>query len=166
MNEFYSIALILLSIFQPHLPQKYTQFFALMPESNSVVTHVYDGDTVKLLNGQKVRYIGMDTPEVQHGKNKAECFAKKSLQKNMELVLNKKVRLVKDISETDKYGRLLRYVYVEDEEGREVFVNDYLVKEGYATTLTIPPDVAYLDKLKLSQQQAEGKNKGLWKECK
>src|SRR4030067_982445 len=74
-----------------------------------LVVKVVDGDTVELENGQKVRYIGIDTPETTLGKN--DCYGTEATEKNKELVEGKRVRLEKDISETDKFGRLLRYVY-------------------------------------------------------
>ena len=76
---------------------------------------------------------------------------------DVKLVLNKKVRLVKDISQNDKYGRLLRYVYVD-----KVFVNNHLVKEGYAYVSTYPPDVRFQELFIQSQQLAREKQKGFW----
>lgn len=125
------------------------------------VVRVIDGDTIILENGKTVRYIGIDTPELRTKKGKPECYAYEAKKKNEALVLGKKVRLEKDVSETDKYGRLLRYVYVDG-----VFVNEYLVKEGYATVLTYPPDVAYANLFLVAQQDARENNRGLWgKQC-
>jgi len=73
------------------------------------------------------------------------------------LVLNKKVRLVKDVSDTDRYGRLLRYVYVDD-----TFVNDYLVKEGYAKASTYAPDVKFSGQFAASEREARENKRGLW----
>ncbi len=128
-------------------------------ESDSLlVTKVIDGDTIVLSSGKTVRYIGIDAPETSRGE---ECFANGSTAKNMELVLGKDVRLEKDVSETDRYGRLLRYVYVGD-----VFVNEYLVMEGFATVSTYPPDVAYSELFKKAEKDARENNRGLWGECK
>ena len=77
------------------------------------VTRVIDGDTIELETGQKVRYIGINTPETVDPRKPAECFGRESSEKNKELVEGKIVELEKDISETDKYQRLLRYVYVD-----------------------------------------------------
>lgn len=121
--------------------------------NQAVVIRVIDGDTVELANGQRVRYIGMDTPE------RGKCFFQEAKQANEKLVLNKKVKLVKDVSQTDKYGRLLRYVYVGD-----IFVNNFLVKEGYAVIATYPPDVKYQELFLKSQRQARTNQKGLWGE--
>jgi micrococcal nuclease len=78
------------------------------------------------------------------------------------LVLNKKVRLEKDVSETDKYGRLLRFVYLED----GTFVNLELLKEGYASVMTIPPDVSLSSVFLQAEQQARTAKLGLWSACK
>lgn len=92
-----------------------------------LVTRVIDGDTIELENGKRVRYLGINTPESVDPRKPVECFGKEASFKNKELVLNKKVVLEKDISEIDKYGRLLRYVYVDN-----IFVNLELIKQGYA----------------------------------
>ena len=121
------------------------------------VIRVIDGDTIEIEGGQKVRYIGIDTPEAttQH-----ECFGTQAASKNRELTEGKDVSLEKDISQTDKYGRLLRYVYIDN-----LFVNEYLVSEGYAHSSSYPPDIKYQDRLKSAQNQAMSANKGLWNTC-
>ena len=129
----------------------------------AIVTRVIDGDTIEVnLGGSiyKVRYIGIDTPETVHPTQPVECFGQEASDKNSELVAGKTVRLEKDVSETDKYGRLLRYVWVGD-----IFVNDYLVRQGYAYASTYPPDVKYADQLAQAQTEAIGNNRGLWAVC-
>ncbi|GIW62292.1 MAG: hypothetical protein KatS3mg090_1002 [Patescibacteria group bacterium] len=121
------------------------------------VVEVIDGDTIVLENGEKVRYIGIDTPELNTERGDPECFALEAKKANERLVLGKKVKLEKDVSERDKYGRLLRYVYVED-----IFVNEYLVREGYAKAVSFPPDVKYQERFLQAERQAREKNKGLW----
>lgn len=121
------------------------------------VIKVIDGDTVVLDTGQVVRYIGVDTPESSQGR---ECFAKEATEKNKELVLGKKVRLEKDVSETDRYKRLLRYVYLDN-----IFINEILVYDGYATASTYPPDVKYADLFRQAEKYARENKKGLWGEC-
>jgi len=121
------------------------------------VENVIDGDTIKLENGDVVRYIGIDTPETKHPSKPQECFGQEASKKNEELVEGKEVRLVKDVSETDRYNRLLRYVYVED-----VFVNDYLVREGFANASSYPPDVKYQDQFTEAEQKARENERGLW----
>ncbi len=104
-------------------------------ESQVKVVRVIDGDTIEIAGGAHVRYIGMDTPETYP---KVEFYGPEAKAKNIELVEGKLVTLEKDVSETDKYGRLLRYVYVDG-----VFVNGELVRLGYAEAVSYPPDTRY-----------------------
>jgi len=131
------------------------------------VTRVIDGDTIELETGQKVRYIGINTPETVDPRKTTECFGLESSQKNKELVEGKTVRLEKDVSETDKYGRLLRYVYLMPGNvgSDQIFVNDYLVRQGFAYESTYPPDVKYQNQFTSAQQEAMSKNIGLWSAC-
>ena len=131
------------------------------PTSSPILTYakvvrVIDGDTIVIETGQHVRYIGMNTSEVET----SECFATEASQININLVLGKEVRLEKDISEIDKYGRLLRFVYIGD-----IFIDDYLVKNGYAETMTVPPDVKYKDQFSQSEKYARENSLGLWSKC-
>ncbi len=121
------------------------------------VTKVIDGDTIEIEGGQRVRYIGIDTPETVDPRRPVGCFGKEASNINKELVEGKEVRLEKDISEIDKYGRLLRYVYVDN-----LFVNDYLVKEGYAKASSYPPDIKYQEQFRKSEEEARLNKKGLW----
>jgi len=124
------------------------------------VIKVIDGDTIKLENGEVVRYIGIDTPETVHPSKPVQCFGREASNKNKELVEGKLVRLEKDITDRDKYGRLLRYVWVGD-----LFVNDYLVRQGYAYVYTYPPDVKYSEQFVQAQREARENNRGLWAVC-
>ncbi len=130
--------------------------------SYGVVSRVVDGDTIDLESGERVRYIGMDTPETVDPRRTVQCFGKEASERNKELVVGKKVRLEKDVSETDRYGRLLRYVYLED----GTFVNVELVKEGYARALTISPDVAKSSLFVAAARRAREEQKELWAVCK
>lgn len=141
------------------------------------VVKVIDGDTIVLENGKTVRYIGIDTPELHHPKKAVECFAQEAKMANEKLVLGKKVKLEKDISETDKYGRLLRYVYVKKSEQNEseaeneasesgmIFVNEYLLREGFARLSTFPPDVKYVNLFQKAEKEARENNRGLYQKC-
>lgn len=130
------------------------------PSAQTVkVTRVVDGDTIEIEGGQKVRYIGIDTPETVDPKKPVQCFGKEASNKNKELVENKQVRLEKDVSETDQFGRLLRYVYIDD-----VFVNDYLVRNGFAHSSTFPPDVKYQSQFLEAEKEARENGRGLWAE--
>lgn len=128
------------------------------------VIKVVDGDTIEVDLGsgniKTVRYIGIDTPETVDPRKSVQCFGKEASAKNKELVGGGTVGLEKDISETDKYGRLLRYVYMGD-----LFINQLLVAEGYAYSSSYPPDIKYQDKFKVAEQQAKANNKGLWSSC-
>ncbi len=142
-----------------------------VPERNipetAMVKHVIDGDTIELENGRKVRYIGINAPEIYYPDGQNECFALESRKANMRLVEGKTILLVKDISGTDKYGRLLRYVYVSDPKSNmELFVNKILLSEGYARLMAIPPDLAYYRDFKNEQVKAQNANKGLWNACR
>jgi len=124
------------------------------------VIRVFDGDTIEIEGGKRIRYIGIDTPEIKNDKGAVECFAQQARDKNRELVEGKMVTLLKDVSETDDYGRLLRYVFIED-----IFVNEVLVKEGYAKSTPIAPDIAYRNQLFESQKTAQTRKRGLWISC-
>lgn len=133
-----------------------------------LVTKVVDGDTIQLEDGRVVRYIGVDTPETKDPRKPVQCFGDKASEENKKLVEDKMVKLEKDISETDRYDRLLRYVYVDDPStgsGQAIFVNDYLVKEGFARSSSYPPDVKYQEVFRASEEEARNMDKGLWSEC-
>jgi len=118
---------------------------------------VIDGDTIVLDTGEKVRYTGVDTPETVDPRKPVQCFGKEASDKNKELVAGKEVKLVKDISDKDKYGRLLRYVYVGDK-----FINDSLVKDGFAHSSSYPPDIKYQEQFRKSEEEAKNNKIGLW----
>lgn len=131
------------------------------------VTEVIDGDTFKIDSGEKVRLVGVDTPELHHPKKPVQCFGKEAMAKTKKLIEGKTVRLEKDVSETDMYGRLLRLVYLSNDSNQPVlFLNNYLVEEGFARIATFPPDVKFAELFRQSQQEAMKNNKGLWKDCK
>lgn len=129
------------------------------------VTKVIDGDTIELQDGQTVRLIGIDTPETVDPRRPVGCFGKEASNETKRLVFNKVVILQKDVSETDKYGRLLRYVYLPLEDGQTLFVNDYLVRKGFAKALTFPPDVKFNEQFREAEQQAREAKRGLWGRC-
>ena len=128
------------------------------------VVRVIDGDTVWVeIDGQifDVRYIGMDTPETVHRQVGVECYGPEASQRNRELVESQTVYLEKDVSETDRYSRLLRYVSLSD--GR--MVNEVLVAEGFAEAKTYPPDTKYEDRFSEAETAAKAAKKGMWGEC-
>jgi micrococcal nuclease len=129
------------------------------PPQTGIVVDVVDGDTIKVLldaDGKvySVRYIGMDTPE---NTSQVEYFGPEATAKNSELVYGKSVTLIKDVSETDRYGRLLRYVIADN-----IFVNYELVARGYANTASYPPDIACIPTFQAAEGQASASRLGLW----
>ncbi len=124
--------------------------------SGVLVTRVIDGDTLQIQDGRKVRLIGIDAPE----KKGIECYSNESSKYLESLVLGQSVTLEKDVSETDRYGRLLRYVYKDSAS-----INETLISEGYAFALTYPPDVKYSVKFKIAEKSAKDFKKGLWGGC-
>ena len=119
-----------------------------------MVTRVIDGDTIVIQGGYRVRYIGIDTPEIHP---ETEAFGIKAWQANRQLVEGKQVRLERDVSETDKYGRLLRYVYVDD-----TMVNAELVRQGLARVKAYPPDTKYQGYLEELEAEAKSEGRGMW----
>jgi micrococcal nuclease len=129
------------------------------PPQTGKVVDVVDGDTIKVLldaDGMtySVRYIGMDTPE---DTSQVEYFGPEATAKNSQLVYGKNVTIIKDVSETDRYDRLLRYVIADN-----LFVNYELVAQGYANTASYPPDVACIPTFQAAEQKASIFKLGLW----
>ena len=124
-----------------------------------IVKYVIDGDTIILTNGEKVRYVGIDTPE------RGQCWYRQAKELNRKLVSGKKVRLELDKSNRDRYQRLLRYVYVTDKNGVEKFVNLELVKAGLARAKEYKPDIKYNLRLKEAENYAKLNKLGLWGGC-
>lgn len=119
------------------------------------VTYVFDGDTIEVeLDGRtyRLRYIGVDTPE------REEPFYQAAFDFNRELVEGETVTLMRDVSETDQYGRLLRYVYLDD----GTFVNAAIIRAGMGRIVTFPPDVAQTENLKQLQEEAREAGAGMW----
>lgn len=126
------------------------------------VIHVIDGDTIDVRIAEevmRVRYIGIDTPEPYAG-TAPECFAADASAANRSLVAGQTVALVADQEDRDTYNRLLRYVYVDD-----VLVNAELLRGGFATTLTIPPNTRFARQFAELQATAQNQSRGLWAAC-
>jgi len=132
------------------------------------VTEVVDGDTIKVdINGNNytVRFIGIDTPETKDPRRPVGCFGKEASAETKSLLNDKEVILKKDVSDVDKYNRILRYVYLPLPNGQTLFVNDYLIRAGFAKVSTYPPDVKYTEQFIEAERQAREGNKGLWGRC-
>ena len=140
------------------------------------VLSVHDGDTIRVkINGnkEKVRFVGVNTPEVAKDGNPAEFMAEEAKEFTEKNLKNKEIYLEKDISDRDKYDRLLRYVWLEkplsnpelsDIENKTL--NGILVKEGYAYANYYKPDIKYHDYLKDLEKSAKNNKKGIWSERK
>lgn len=131
-----------------------------------VVTRVVDGDTIEISSGKTVRFIGIDTPETVDPRRSVGCFGKEASNKTKDLLSGRQIILQKDVSETDKYRRLLRYIFLPLPDGRILFVNDYLVREGFAKALTYPPDVKYNEQFRQAEKEAREGSRGLWGRCR
>jgi micrococcal nuclease len=130
------------------------------------VVRVVDGDTVKVRIGSgtaTVRYIGVDTPESVKPGVPVQCFAKRASAFNRSLVEGKRVRLRLGPEHYDRYGRLLAYVGLIDQNGRSV--NALLVARGYARVLTIPPNTQHEQAYTRLEQRARDRGLGLWSAC-
>jgi micrococcal nuclease len=129
------------------------------------VVRVVDGDTIAVLvagRREKVRYIGVDTPETHHPTKPVQCFGPAAAAFNARLVGGERVRLVRDVEERDRFGRLLAYVYrVRD----GLFVNAELARRGYAHPLTIAPDVRYAERFAALAREARAAGRGMWVSC-
>jgi micrococcal nuclease len=129
------------------------------------VTRVVDGDTVHARVGgrdETIRYIGLDTPETVKPNTPVQCFGKAASAANRRLVDGQRVRLRLDAEPRDRYGRLLAYVY-RRRDG--LFVNAALVRDGFATILTIPPNVSHAGDLRGLERRARARRRGLWGAC-
>ncbi|MEE9274038.1 MAG: thermonuclease family protein [bacterium] len=128
------------------------------------IRRVIDGDTVVRETGARVRYIGVDTPEIKHPRRPVECLGKEASALNRKLVEGKRVLLVRDVSRVDRYGRQLRYVYLLDREGRpSTLVNEELVRRGLARVRFYPPDVRERPRIRAAQRRARRARRGIWR---
>ena len=132
----------------------------------AVVTRVVDGDTIVVHLGgrdERVRLIGIDTPETVDPRKPVQCFGKEASAHTHELLpAGTVVRLERDVEARDRFDRLLAYVYrVSD----GLFVNLALASDGYAQMLTIPPNVAYVDEFRAAVTDARRSGRGLWSSC-
>jgi micrococcal nuclease len=125
------------------------------------VQYVVDGDTIEIENQVKLRLIGIDSPE------RDECGYQEAKDFLAQLLTGEHVRIEKDISGADQYGRLLRYVYLPASESAadDVLVNEALIRAGHAQTLAIAPDNRYRDLFATAQEEAKQAQKGIWGQC-
>ncbi len=124
----------------------------------TAVQRVVDGDTFITAGGERVRLIGIDTPESVHPSGVVEVYGVESSDYTKALIEDKTVYMEKDVSDRDRYDRLLRYVYLED----GTFVNLHLIEEGYARVVTYPPDTRHTEGFLEAERKARDQDKGLW----
>ena len=133
-------------------------------ESRASVVRVVDGDTIVVrVSGfyeRIVRYIGIDAPE--SGRFRKDCFGEQAKEIHRQLAEGKTLRLERDTSESDRFGRLLRYAYLPD----GTMVNEALVRMGAAIARSYPPDVKHQERLSLAESQARAEGRGLWGACR
>lgn len=137
-------------------------FLLPLPASGRQTLHevkfVYDGDTILLSNGEKVRYLGINAPEIDHEGGKSEPLAHEARRFNMEILARHRVRLETEIEKRDRYDRLLAHVFLED--GR--LVSELMVLKGFAHVLRIQPNLKYWDRLLEAQRRAMKEGTGIW----
>jgi len=129
------------------------------------VTKVVDGDTFWIDNGrqegEKIRLIGVDAPESRKtGRKNIGFYGKEAKEYLTQSITGKRVRLEFDVDKKDQYGRTLAYVYLEN----GVFLNEELIKEGYAMVMTVPPNVKFAEHFASLQAKARESKKGLWRD--
>ena len=132
---------------------------------SGTVVRTVDGDTVwvRLASGvEKVRYIGIDTPEVHHPTRGEEPGGRAATEINRGLVGDRPVRLEPDVQLRDRHGRLLAYVWVRRADGVEVMANAELLRLGYAQVMTVPPNVRHAEMFRKLATEAREHHRGLW----
>ncbi|MGR9114488.1 MAG: thermonuclease family protein [Gammaproteobacteria bacterium] len=122
------------------------------------IKQVYDGDTVLLADGRKIRLLGINTPEIE-GRNKTEEAGGEEAKRWLNDKFNgTRIRLVHDVEQQDKYGRTLAHLFTE----RKQHINLELVREGLATVNIYPPNLQYAQALISAQNEAEAAGRGIW----
>jgi len=133
----------------------------IFEDSIHKVERVVDGDTIDIEGGERIRLLGIDTPE------SGACFSAESTSYLQLLLADAHITIEKDITGSDRYERLLRYVYIpsDDIKNDDVFVNEQLVREGYAVVMPVAPDNRYRDLLSSAQAEAKDTSRGMWAAC-
>jgi len=140
---------------------------AAPPGLSGRVVKLVDGDTIWVDVGagriEKVRYIGVNTPEIHHPTQGEEAGGRAAAAVNRSLVAGRHVRLEPDVQLRDRYGRLLAYVWVRAEGGAELMVNAELLRRGYAQVMTVPPNVRHAETFRRLEREARAGHVGLWR---
>ena len=133
---------------------------------NATMVRVVDGDTIDVtIDGdrERVRLIGIDTPETKKLNTPVQCFGPEATEFTTSLLpTGTPLHLERDIVGRDDYGRVLAYVYVVADG---TFANLAIIRQGFARPLTIPPNVAHADEFVEGARRAEAGNTGLWARC-
>ena len=140
-------------------------------QPNGTVTHLVDGDTIDVafttgngkFNTERIRLIGIDTPETKRPDTPVECFGREASSALAALLpIGTKVLVERDVEERDRYGRLLGYVFRASDG---LFVNHEMVRAGMATPYTFPPNIAYVDVFAAAGDASRAAAAGLWSRC-
>jgi micrococcal nuclease len=135
--------------------------------NSATLKGVVDGDTIDIAIGgktERVRLIGINTPETKHPTKGVECYGPEASAYSEQLLpKGTKLRVERDVEARDKYGRLLLYVYIANSN---VFVNMDLVMNGYARPMVFEPNTAHKADFAQAATQAELRNVGLWQACR
>ncbi len=126
------------------------------------VSRTIDGDTIRLSNGERVRLIGVDTPETKHPRKPVQCFGKEASAFTRKMVQKRYITLEFDWQLRDRYGRLLAYVYRSSDK---FFLNYQLVRQGYGFAYTRYP-FKYMKKFVAAERYARQHKLGLWGKCR
>src|SRR4030067_3084667 len=124
----------------------------------TIVTRVIDGDTIVIKGNQKVRLIGVDTPELHHPQKPVQHFAREAKEFTQKMIEGKQIKLEYDWQRKDKYNRVLAYIYLED----GTFLNLEIIKQGYGFAYTKYP-FKYSEKFRQAEKEAREQGRGLWK---
>jgi len=135
-------------------------FFLLSPSHAEIykVKRVIDGDTLLLINGERVRLIGVDTPETKHPQKRVQYYGREAYLFTKQMVGGKEARFEFERQKRDRYGRLLAYVYLSD----ETFLNAEIIKQGYGFAYTRFP-FKHMEEFRRYEREARENRKGLWR---
>lgn len=132
---------------------------------SATLVRIVDGDTIRAVVGgveHPIRYIGIDTPESAAAATPVEALSLEAAEMNRRLLQGGELVLERDVSEVDRFGRLLRYIWLRHPSGEYTFVNLELVLAGYAQVATYPPDIRYVDVFLAALRDAREAGRGLW----
>ncbi|RLI98036.1 MAG: hypothetical protein DRO99_01755 [Candidatus Aenigmatarchaeota archaeon] len=145
-----AVVFVLLALFATFYVSSFTGLFTGIPTTHA--NRIIDGDTIEIAGGEKVRLIGIDTPE------RGQHFYGEAKERLSELIGGREILLKPDVTDKDKYGRLLRYVFL----NRTELVNIMLVREGLARALSIEPDTKYEKEIAEAESYARSRGLGIW----